>query len=85
MSEHERVGRRRSTGNKPGPRPKGPRYSRTIRFPLDVNSELVKSAAMAGYKDVNAYVVDIVIKARQAGEWPAVVPGQAQESLPISA
>lgn len=82
MSERELTGRRRK-GGKPGRKSKGPRYARTIRFPSDLNVELESSAGLAGYDNVNDYVVEIVARARDAGLFPAKSTGQ--ESLPISA
>ncbi len=82
MSEHERIGRRRSPG-KPGRPSKGLRYARTIRFPSDLNEALEEAATVAGYDNVNDYVVDVVSRAQSAGLFPAAAPGQ--EPLPISA
>ena len=61
------------------PRPwKGPRYARTVRFPVDMNKELEKAAPRAGYDNVGDYVVAIVARAQSAGAWPAEAPGQKQ-------
>jgi hypothetical protein len=82
MSEHQRIGRRTSPG-KPGRPSKGPRYARTIRFPEPLNEALEEAATLAGYDNVNDYVVDVVYRAQAAGLFPAEAPGQ--ERLPISA
>lgn len=66
-----------------GGRPsKGPRYTRTIRFPLALNEAIEDAAAAAGYDNVNDYVVEIVARAQTAGLFPAP---DGQMSLPVSA
>lgn len=66
---------------KPGRRGKGPRYQRTIRFPVRLNEALEKAAGLAGYSNVGDYVVDIVYRAQAAGLFPAQPPGEKQLTI----
>lgn len=66
------------------PRPhKGPRYPRTIRFPMPLNIMVERAAAAAGFDNVNDYVVAVVSMAHEAGVHPK--PKAHQEHLPVGA
>jgi hypothetical protein len=79
--ERKRPFRNRTPGA--GRPSKGARYTRTIRFPVDLNEAIEDAALAAGYDNVNDCVVEIVERARAAGLFPTAAPGQGR--LPISA
>ena len=69
-----------------GGRPsKGDRYPRTVRLPRELNEAIEDAAAAAGYDNVNDYIVEIVIRARDAGLFPAPGAQGGQMRLPVSA
>lgn len=66
------MGQHRYRQNNGGGRPsKGARYTRTIRFPVELHDAIEEAAAAAGYTAVNDFVVDVVARAREAGLFPA--------------
>lgn len=66
------------------PRPsKGARKPWTVRLPMTLNTTVVEAAALAGYDNVNDYIVDVVAMAHAAGVHPR--PKIHQERLPVSA
>jgi hypothetical protein len=77
MSERRTV---RGTG---GRKSKGERVPCTIRFPPGLHSELIEAARQAGYETFQDFIVDLVVRSRDARQWP--VPGATQERLPIGA
>lgn len=61
---------------------KGPRYARTIRFPLPLHEAIVKAAAEADM-NVSDFVAETVARAHEAGLFPRAAAGQGR--LPLSA
>jgi hypothetical protein len=66
-----------------GRKSKGPRRSRTLRVPYELDDDIEAAFAASGHRDVNAFLVDVLIQAKAAGLFPEA--HTAQGRLEISA
>jgi hypothetical protein len=70
----------RGAANKGGRHSKGPRRSRTLRLPPEIDQRIEAGSDAAGYRAVNDYLCDLLTAALEAGLAP-----EPQDRLPLTA